>query len=373
LGATPSPRLLGLGLAIPDLCWPQPAIAAALADLWNLKGAALARWRRIVAGSGIDTRHSVLPMDQIIGLSTQDRMEAFEAHAGGLAARAASRALRCAAVAASDVTELIVVSCTGFSAPGVDVALVESLGLRPTVRRTIVGFMGCFGAVSGLRTAVGACSAQPRAVALVVCLELCSLHLRPDRSAQNQVSAALFSDGAAAVVVGGARAGLGSAGPAACNLGRLTMGGSLLIPEGRGWMSWRITDAGFAMTLSRDVPTAVRRNLCAFVAEAAPVAPNSFIVHPGGPDILDAVDDALRLEGGRGLDAARAVLRRYGNMSSATVLFVLEEALRRGHALPAVLLAFGPGLTIESLMVLPSCDHVLDNGPFGAPSRQLHT
>ena len=189
--ATPLPRLLGLGVATPDLCWPQPAIAATLADLWNLNCAAMARWRRIVAGSGIETRHSVLPMDQIIGLSTKARMEAFEAHAPGLAARAARRALCGAGVAAAEVTELIVVSCTGFSAPGVDVALVESLGLRLTVRRTIVGFMGCFGAVSGLRTAVGACSAQPRAVALVVCLELCSLHLRPDRSAQNQVAAAL--------------------------------------------------------------------------------------------------------------------------------------------------------------------------------------
>ncbi len=359
--AAPLPRLLGLGVATPDLCWPQAAAAATLADLWNLNGAALARWRRIVAGSGIETRHSVLPMDQIIGLSTEARMEAFEAHAPGLAARAARRALRCAAVAAGDITELIVVSCTGFSAPGADVALVELLGLRPTVRRTVVGFMGCFGAVSGLRTAVGACSAQPRGVALVVCLELCSLHLRSDRSAQNQVAAALFSDGAAAVVVGGARAELGSAGPAACVLGRLTMGGSLLILEGREWMSWRITNAGFAMTLSRDVPVAVRRNLGGFVTAEAPVAPASFIVHPGGPDILDAVDDALRLDGGRGLDAARAVLRRYGNMSSATVLFVLEEALRRGHELPAMLLAFGPGLTIEGLTVLPSSDHVLDN------------
>ena len=126
-------------------------------------------------------------------------------------------------------------------------------------------------------------------------------------------------------------------------------------------MSWRITDAGFAMTLSRDVPVAVRRNLGAFVTAEAPVAPASFIVHPGGPDILDAVDDALRLDGGRGLDAARAVLRRYGNMSSATVLFVLEEALRRGHGLPAMLLAFGPGLTIEGLTVLPSSDLVPEN------------
>ncbi|MCH6552380.1 MAG: type III polyketide synthase [Planctomycetes bacterium] len=347
--AEPSVHLIGLGAATPEVSWPQPVIADALASAWNLQGADLERWHRISAGTSIERRHSVMPLEEVLGLSTRMRMEAYERCSGPLAARAAAEALRRGGVAAEEVTELIVVSCTGFSAPGLDVALVESLGLRPTVRRTLIGFMGCFGAVSGLRTAVGACSADRRAVALVVCLELCSLHLRADRSVQSQVAGALFADGAAAAVL---TAGLRGGGAARGSLGRVTLGGSLLLLEGRDWMTWRITDTGFAMTLTRDVPPAIRRHLGAFVATKTSRRPACFVVHPGGPGILDAVDEALGLEGERGIEVAWEVLRQYGNMSSATLLFVLAETIRRGHRRPALLLAFGPGLTIESLTVL---------------------
>ncbi len=346
------PHLAGLGAATPPLTVEQSSIATRLADLWGLRGAALERWQRIIAGAGIDTRHGVIPIEQVLNLSTKERMEVYEQHAPGLAEEAAGRALRNATIRPDQVTDLIVVSCTGFFAPGLDVALVERLGLRPTVRRTVIGFMGCFGAIVGLRMAVGACRADPEAVAVVMCLELCSLHLRSDRSAANQVASALFADGAAAAVVATHEA-LG-ADARGCALGRVTLGHSRLIPEGRRWMTWRITDAGFAMTLTRDVPVALRDNLAAIVDDMSPRRPNFFVVHPGGPGILDAVDQALELDGAHGLDAARDVLRRFGNMSSATVLFVLDEALRRGYRPPAMLLAFGPGLSIESLLLEPA-------------------
>ena len=308
-----------------------------------------------MAATGIESRYGVMPVEAVMGLSTAARMEAYERCAPGLAASAARSALADAGVAAAEVTDLVVVSCTGFSAPGVDVALVEQLGLRPTVRRVVVGYMGCFGAIVGLRTAVGASVADPGGICLVVCVELCSLHVRSERSAENQVATALFGDGAAAAVIVGERVQVdhrsAGGGP---SLGRVTTGHGQLITRGREWMSWRITDAGFAMTLSRKVPAAIGAAVAAIADEAtAGVRPDCYIVHPGGPGILDVVDKALGLGGGFGIEAAREVLRRYGNVSSGTVLFVLAEALRRGHRPPALLLAFGPGLAIETLLIQP--------------------
>lgn len=358
--------LLSLGTAVPDMSCSQEEFARIMASALDLKGAALERWRRIIAGSGIQQRHGVMRPEQVIGLSTQQRMIVYEREAGGLAHRAARRALNEARIDPQLITDLIVVSCTGFSAPGVDVALVQSLGLRPTVRRLMAGFMGCFGAISGLRAAAGACAARhgddQSPIALMVCVELCSLHVRADRDVQNLVASALFGDGAAAAIVaplGRRRPDVIDLSNASANgssvLGLLTTGGNLLLPEGREWMTWRITDAGFAMTLAREVPAALREHLRDFVNRrgSQPPRPATFIVHPGGPGILEAANDALDLDGGQGLQHSRAMLRRFGNMSSATVLFVLDEALRHHAPLPATLLAFGPGLTIESLDVLP--------------------
>ncbi len=139
--AEPSVHLIGLGAATPEVSWPQPVIADALASARNLQGADLERWHRISAGTSIERRHSVMPLEEVMGLTTRMRMEAYERCSGPLAARAAAEALRRSGVAAEEITDLIVVSCTGFSAPGLDVALVEALGLRPTVRRTLIGFM----------------------------------------------------------------------------------------------------------------------------------------------------------------------------------------------------------------------------------------
>jgi len=353
----PGALLIGIGTAVPSLSVRQNEIADTMATIWNLSGDALDRWRRINAGSGIDHRHAVLPIDQVMDLSTQLRMEAYERYAPGLAMNAAQQALENSGTLAEEVTDLIVVSCTGFSAPGVDVELVRGLGLSRSIRRTMIGFMGCFGAINGLRTAVGACAANSEAVALVVCVELCSLHMRRDDDPQNMVASALFADGAAAAVLRsdeqahGLETGTEADSPV---IGLLTVGAGLLLDRGRDWMTWRITDAGFAMTLSREVPVTLRQELRRFVNENCTVWPSTFVIHPGGPGILDAADAALELHESRGIECSREVLRRFGNMSSCTVLFVLAEALLHGLPLPAMLLAFGPGLTIESLSVVPS-------------------
>jgi predicted naringenin-chalcone synthase len=318
-----------------------------LVALLELSGPAAERAIRIGQRSGVRRRHAAVEPGLVNRMGTAERMEAYRRLAPDLALAAARRALDAAAVEAERVTDLVAVSCTGLSAPGLDADLVRGLGLRRSVRRTFVGFMGCFGAIVGLRTAAAVARSEPGAVVLVVCAELCSLHLRRDPDPQNIVAACLFGDGAAAALVGAAPPGDGAA-PA---IGRIGRGASRLIEEGASWMSWRITDAGFAMTLSPQVPNGLRRALRGFARGCAGARTPSLLVHPGGPNILRAAAAALGEDAG--LEAAAAVLADRGNMSSATVLFVLEEALRRGITLPGLLLAFGPGLTLEGLMLEP--------------------
>ncbi len=297
-------------------------------------------------------------------MTTAQRMRAYEQFAPPLAERAARRAMAAAGVQPGEITDVVVVSCTGFAAPGLDVSLIDRLGLDAATRRTTVGFMGCFGAINGLRVARGLCASDPGAVVLLVCAELCSLHVRSDRDPQNLVACALFADGAAAAVLAGdrtrhlSRRGMNTlripSQPASDVIGVVGSGTSRLLREGRDWMTWRITDMGFAMTLTREVPAALRSCIAEFIDEGrnrSAQRDETVIVHPGGPGVLDAVDSGLNLRGGRGLDCSRHVLRKFGNMSSATVLFVLEHALNQGCLPPYRLLAFGPGLTIEGLEI----------------------
>jgi predicted naringenin-chalcone synthase len=365
-----SANVLGLGVALPQLIMQQDEIEHALAGQWRLRGEGLARWRRICGGAGIERRHVVLSLDEVIALSTAERMARYESLAPPLAEHAARNALLRSGLTAEKVTDLVVVSCTGLASPGLDVAIIHRLGLPETVRRTMIGFMGCFGAINGLRSAVGTCAADPSSIVLVVCCELCSLHVRDDPRAENQVACALFGDGAAAAIV---------AGQSSCEtrridtlvserslssddhlqpvrpIGQLTFGHSRLIAASEELMSWRITDRGFAMTLAREVPGVLRDSIGDFVNEASKTMPRAIVPHPGGSGVLDAIESALPRELVSGIDDARAILRTCGNMSSGTILFVLEKMLRESSSgtLPALLLAFGPGLTIESIALLP--------------------
>jgi predicted naringenin-chalcone synthase len=345
-----SPALAGIGSALPEHRWSQRDLSLLQADLWSLHGSELDRWTRIVERSGIEHRAIVGDPTELPTLSTAARMERFEHHAPPLARAAARRALANAGCRAEEVTDLVIVTCTGFSAPGLAGELIgaRGIGLPETVRPLQLGFMGCFGGIAGLRAAGSIASADRQAVVLVVCVELCSLHLRADRDPQNLVASALFADGAAAAVVRGTSAA-DIASPIPLGRGR-----SLTLPEGRAEMTWRITDHGFAMTLSREVPVLVRRRLAGFLESASP-SPLAVLPHPGGPGILEAVESSIassrlseRLDP-RGLAAARGVLRDCGNLSSATILLVIERALADGVALPAEAVAFGPGLAIDSI------------------------
>ena len=350
-GVKPAVSLLGLGVATPGLTRTQQDLGTALETAWGLDSTSAERWWRIVNGSGIESRSGVVMPERIMDLSTAQRMAEYVRLAPGLAREAAERAIGDAGVDRSRITDLIIVTCTGFSSPGVDVALAAELGLSPNVRRSQVGFMGCFGGILGLRTGAGMCALDPVGVTLVVCVELCSLHIRPSHDVENLVSAALFADGAAAVVLCGA-AFEGDRGDAS---GLVRPGMTCLLPGTDAQMTWTITDEGFAMTLDRKVPRHLGENLDHFLDQLGPV--DSVLSHPGGAGILDAIDEVIESRDlpcqSTASSASRSVLSKHGNMSSCTILFVLQQYLLNGGHVPAGLIAFGPGLTMDAVIIDP--------------------
>ncbi|GJM23371.1 MAG: chalcone synthase [Planctomycetota bacterium] len=309
--------------------------------------------RALVRRSGVNTRRVVLPTEGEAGLrellqseaprgpGTARRMQLFAQHAPPLAEAAAREALLEARVHAGAITHLVCVSCTGFVAPGLDHALSTALALSPDVQRTQVGFMGCHGALNGLRVAQAFAEQNARHRVLLVAVELCSLHVQTDPDNAQLVSNLLFGDGAAAVL-------LASEGNGPRHVG----GASHLLPDSAELMSWRIGDAGFEMGLSAEVPAVLRATLRPWVdAQLAAHAltrndVGAWAVHPGGPRILDAVEQALELPR-RALAASRELLATRGNMSSPTVLMLLRGFAAADTPRPWVVLAFGPGLSAE--------------------------
>lgn len=263
-----------------------------------------------------------------------------------LSARAARAAMDEAGVTASEITHVVTVSCTGCFAPGPDFRLVRDLNLADSTERYHLGFIGCAAAFPALRAAERFCAAQPDAVVLVVCTELCSLHIRPSSSPDQIVSSSVFADGSAAAVVAadpGHRGGL--------DLERF---GTALTSEGEDDMAWTIGDDGFEMTLTGEVPRIIGREIRAAVdGFLGGDVPDVWAVHPGGRSILDRVQAGLQLDPDA-LRASRAVLRENGNMSSATVMFILrallhDEQVADGATIAG--LAFGPGLSVESALL----------------------
>jgi predicted naringenin-chalcone synthase len=283
------------------------------------------------------------------GPTTGQRMRVYAAKAGPLAIRAAQQALQLAELGPGAITHLVTVSCTGMAAPGVDYELIQGLGLAATVQRTHVGFMGCHGAINGLRVARAFTDSEPKACVLLCAVELCVLHYFYGWNPQKLIANALFADGAAAVV--GVPDRLAPAG-SWC----VTATGSCLVPNSREAMSWTIGDHGFEMTLSKRVPGLIREHLRPWLESwlaqygLRREAIGSWAIHPGGPAILEAVAESLQL-GDEQLAAAREVFAEHGNMSSPTVLFILGHLRQRRAPRPCVALAFGPGLIAEAALI----------------------
>ncbi len=347
----------GLGTALPELHATQER-AAGLINRASGYDAEQSLWvESLYRKTGVRHRHLAMleHIDEILdapghhpGFPTRWRMERYEELAAPLADLAAGRALAAAGVEASEITHLVTVSCTGFAAPGFDLALFDSLGLGPGTQRTHVGFMGCHGALNGLRVARAFAASDRSARVLVCAVELPSLHFRYEPDPRLTVVNALFADGAAAVV--------GRAEPLdEADAWRLVAGGSALVPGTADSMTWRIGDKGFEMTLSQKVPATIGEHLRPWLVAwlaghglaIADVA--SWAIHPGGPRVLDATEHALGLKAEATLES-RAVLADLGNMSSPTILFILDRLRRRGAPRPCVALGFGPGLVIEAAL-----------------------
>lgn len=348
--------------AVPDTAYPQDAALEVMTAWVGGERRTDRLLQRIYRHSGIDTRHSVvrdfvpgdaggLFVDPTTGAfrvpSTGERNARYVREAEPLFLRAGRCALEGSGFRPEDVSHVITVSCTGFVAPGPDLALQQGLRLPNGVERYHLGFMGCYAAFPALRMARAFCRADPDAVVLVVSAELCSLHLQPSREPDALVAASVFADGAAGAVVS-ARA---PRGPALV----LEAFAGAVASEGASDMAWVIGDTGFDMTLSSYVPRIVGARAAEVVDPLLRAAGLSrpevrrWAVHPGGRAILERVSEGLELADDA-VEDARAVLARYGNMSSATVLFVLERLLRAGgpEGEPLVAMAFGPGLTVEA-------------------------
>jgi predicted naringenin-chalcone synthase len=265
--------------------------------------------------------------------STAARMALYEPHALDLAMQAVRR------LEPDGVTHLIVASCTGFSAPGLDFQIMRAAGLPDSTQRTIVGFMGCFAAVNALKLADQIVRADQAARVLVVNLELSSLHLQEDfQNVPKMLSFLLFADGAAAALV--------TADPTGIALGRFQ---ATVIPRSQDLITWHIGDTGFEMHLSGQVPGRIRRWLPDHgPALLPPDPPDIWAVHAGGRSILDCVQQGLHLAPDA-LRYSREILREYGNMSSATLMFVLNRILGDRDARGSgIAMAFGPGLSVET-------------------------
>jgi predicted naringenin-chalcone synthase len=280
------------------------------------------------------------------GPTTAQRMERYQKEALPLAMEASRKALTESGVKPSEITHLVTVSCTGFRAPGVDVWLMKGLGLKPTAQRTNVGFMGCHGALNGLRTANGYAGADPSCRVLLCCVELCSVHYYYGWNPKKMVGNALFADGAAAVV--GTTASDDRA-------WRVAATGSCLFPDSEYAMSWDVGDHGFDMMLSTRVPNLIQQNLRPWLeqwlgANGLTIKEvGSWAVHPGGPRILHSVEESLGLPEGT-TEVSRRILSGHGNMSSPTVLFILNELRKANAPRPCVALGFGPGLVAEGTL-----------------------
>ncbi|MEO7312087.1 MAG: type III polyketide synthase [Chitinophagaceae bacterium] len=358
-------EILSIATAVPQFCHQQKDILLFMQEAYQLNDTDKRKLAFLYNRSEIRTRYSVVPDYSNVEERTfipdniQDpfpdidqRMHMYQQHALPLAKDAITQCLagKCAA---ADITHLITVSCTGMSAPGLDLELVEAFGLDPNTFRTSVNFMGCYAAIHAMKIADMICNGTPGAKVMIVCVELCTLHFQKEFNLDSAASSLLFADGAAAILM--------SANSGSKNTLKLKGFYSQVDFKGKNDMSWKLSSKGFLMTLSSYVPQLIQADIAALVERALeqhnlPLQEIShWCIHPGGKAILEAIQRKLELKDEE-IQCARSVLADYGNMSSATILFVLKkmmDALASSEEKANIFgVAFGPGLTMESFIAV---------------------
>jgi alpha-pyrone synthase len=364
-----APKILSIGTAVPPHRILQERHYSILETANGMSREEKLRLKKIYLHSGIESRHSVLaefgeedrpenvlfhPRAHGPEATVSARMSLFEKHGIELLEKAALNCLaQLPALSTKSITHVVTFSCTGMSAPGLDIQLVERLKLSRSVERTCVNFMGCYAAINALKVAYYITRSDPGAVVLVGGVELCTLHYQETRSTDKAVGNALFADGAAACIVSSKNFGAGT------NTFALKNFYAEFEPAGSQEMVWRIGDFGFDLRLGVYVPEFIRENIRALAdklfarAGLQPGEIDLYAIHPGGRRILEACEKALGLAREQN-EHAYTVLKKYGNMSSVTILFVLREYLnnldRKDAGKKIMASAFGPGLTMESFI-----------------------
>jgi predicted naringenin-chalcone synthase len=350
------PTLASIGTAVPARRYTQQELLGTYSQLLPPSKARLTR--AVFESAHIEHRHVVVGDLFDFGSqrrSTAERNDLYVAEAVPLGRAAVERALETAGLTPRDIDDFVVVSCTGLDTPGLDLRIAGELEMRSNLRRTVIGSMGCYGAFPGINRALTSVMARPGSRALVLCVELGSLHMQHDATRETIVSSAIFADGAAAVVVSSNPLDEVDAGPRPRLVDNETRCDYQTFED----MSFHVTDEGFRMYMSSYVPNILATNIATLLEPLLTrndLTPNSIShwgIHPGGSRILDYLQESLDLA-----DEAMApsfnVLRDYGNMSSPTVLFVLDNIQQTRAPQPGeygVLMAFGPGLTMEALLL----------------------
>ncbi|MEO7210538.1 MAG: type III polyketide synthase [Chitinophagaceae bacterium] len=356
-------KIISTGTALPAFKHRQDNILGFMQNAYELGVDDKRKLKFLYHQGGIDTRYSAVPdysldknewefypttpgMEPFPNL--EKRMEWYNEKAVPLAFAAINNCLE--KTKDKNITHLITVSCTGMSAPGLDIELMQLLNLPPSTFRTSINFMGCYAAIHALKIADAFCTANKNARVMIVCVELCTLHFQKENTLENLTSSMLFADGAAAVMVSGddAQEGL-----------LINNFYSSVVHPGKKDMAWELSSKGFLMTLSSYVPALIKNNFDHLLQSALQEANSNkdeitrWCIHPGGRKILEAVQQSLKLEK-RDLKESYEVLNDYGNMSSPTILFVLENIMKeisynKNEKIFGA--AFGPGLTMETFIL----------------------
>jgi alkylresorcinol/alkylpyrone synthase len=338
---TPSPALLSLATSVPPYRLHQAEVTDWARGFFETRFPGFERLVPAFANAGIDTRHSCVPLEWYDKPHDwPERTQLYVESSLALLERATLDCLGAADLSVDNVDAVVMVSSTGIATPTLDARLAQRLRMRRDLERLPIFGLGCAGGAIGLARAAALARAKPGARVLLLVVELCGLTFRADDvSKSNVIAAALFGDGAAAALIQ-----VGGDGPT------LGPGGEYTWPDSLDVMGWEVTPDGLGVLFSRDIPTLVRDRLPSaldgFLERHALGRRDldGFIVHPGGAKVIAALESVFELPAG-GLGDARAVLRDYGNMSAATVLFVLRRVLDRGLAGRQLLTALGPGFT----------------------------
>jgi alkylresorcinol/alkylpyrone synthase len=348
---SPTPRLVSLATAWPPHTLSQEEVAANGADMFATTHGGFERLAPIYRNALIETRHSCVPIDWYLEPhSFSERNRLFLDNAVALLAEASQKALDEAGLAADQIDAVVTVCSTGIATPSLEARLMQVMPFRPDVRRLPIFGLGCAGGVMGLARAAEMAMARPDIRVLLLVVELCALTFRyQDRSKSNLVATALFGDGAAAAIVS---CRSDATGPMLGDSHELTW------PDSLDVMGWDVADDGLKVVFSRDIPTLVQQDFRPIALDflsrngLTPSDVGGFVCHPGGAKVIEALEDGFGLTPGA-LSHTRDVLRDHGNMSSATVLFVLKAAMEARDPGPWLLTTLGPGFTTALMLVHP--------------------